>query len=109
MTRGAPGHFDRDGRPITEDEFHTLHADVAYRVIRQTTVPTPEGRDLQVITSWLGTDQGGGESVAAPLIFGTIGRDSDANTWRDDLEQFHATEGEAVAYHEQVITRLTTP
>lgn len=109
MTLGLNKHFDRQGRPITEDEFHRLHADADYRVVRRTELVGANGRKLHVITSWFGTDQGSAsDGSGTPLIFGTVGRDADTGDWLDHLEQFHATEAEALAYHEQTVQELAT-
>lgn len=107
MARGAQDHLDRERRPNAGDEHVRLLADVAYRVVRETTAPTPEGGRVEVVTSWLGTDQGVGVDDAPPLIFGTVVRDTVGDAWRDELEHIHATEDEALAYHERLLAEVT--
>lgn len=108
MTRRLHDHFDRGGRLITEDEYHRLHEDADFELVRRSELVGSGGRNLHVITTWLGRDQSlSSDDNDPPLIFGTIGRDADAGDWLDRVEQFHATEAEALAYHEELVERLT--
>ena len=100
--------FGRDGQPITLDEYLRLHQDADYRVVRRTELVGEGGRKLHVITSWMGRDQGPAlDDSGPPLIFGTIGHDADTDEWLDRVEHFHATEAEALQYHEELVERLT--
>ena len=57
--------YDRNGDPITIEEYGRLHQDHAYVVVKQETLPN----GLWVSTVWLGLDH---NHIPPPLIFETV-------------------------------------
>lgn len=96
--------WDRSGNPISVRRAIELRADDTYRYLAR-----ESAGDWEVITAWLGTDQGGGDiDDAEPLIFGTVARRSHGTHtkyWRD-LEWLAATEDEALTNHVEMTTQV---
>jgi hypothetical protein len=110
--------FDRSGAPLTLRELIRLFSDPEYRFLARDVVPTPGGREIEVVTAWLGIDQragigdtdaeGEGEGEDQPVIFGTVARDP---TWTggliEGLEWWARTESEALINHRRLLARLS--
>lgn len=92
--------FDRTGASIPLESWLAHRKDLDYRFIARTTVGEQE-----VITAWLGTDQGAGYPGEPALIFGTIVRHADGS-FDDYRERFAATEAEAIEDHEALVQAL---
>lgn len=92
-------YFDRDGEPVSLERYLELHRDAGYRFLERTDV----GR-LEVVTAWLGLDQGFGDGPD-PLIFGTVALDREAGdgTLWEDREVFSATEAQAREAHGRLV------
>ncbi len=98
----APQFYNRDGKPISNETALRYFSDDDYRILRRDTVG-----DLEVVTAWLGADQDPA-SPGPPLIFGTVAITPDG-AFLDDREDWAATENEALANHEHLVTRLRDP
>lgn len=96
--RLAVAFFDRSGRRVALERWMELRADPAYRFLRRTAVAD----GVEVITAWLGTDQGDGLG-GEPLTFGTV--TYRAATGRFTGERFAATEDQALADHDEQVAR----
>jgi hypothetical protein len=91
-------YYDRDGQPITMEEWAEKFEAMEYKVVRQTRVG-----NMEVSTIWLGLDHGFGfVANQPPLIFETMifGGDHDSDQWR-----FY-TETEARAHHKMIVREL---
>ena len=89
--------WDRQGQPITDVlRWGELYEDPEYRFLRRTPVGNGE-----VITAWLGIDQGYGEE-GPPLIFGTIVSVSGVG-FLDNSEVLAATEEDALRHHDEMV------
>ena len=91
--------YDRSGRRIRYSEYSHLREDPSYRVLARDRVAGGE-----VVTAWLGTDQGPGDPGDPPSVFGTVTIDA-AGSLVDGQELFSASEAEAFANHAQVVAR----
>jgi len=99
-------YFDADGTAISARTWAGLFSDPSYKILARVQVG-----DLEVITVWMGTDQGCGAVPVAddpPLIFGTIAWRASTNKYLDDLEVFAATAEQALANHAALAARLRT-
>ena len=85
--------YVRDGRRISVSEFTALRRDRTYRFLAR-----DRWRAVEVVTAWLGLDQGGGPDWP-PMIFGTA-------VVGGDREIFAATESEARANHAALLSEL---
>lgn len=94
-------YFDRDGNEISLDEYTALHEDPDYRKVARDQVG-----DLEVITNWIGTDQGPFVRQTRPYVFGTIVRDTVTGEYDDRSELFSATQDAARATHARVLAEL---
>ena len=95
--------YDREGKPISMDEFaRLLAADEDYKRVALTQVGPYE-----ISTVWLGIDHGFGRG--RPLIFETMVFASPEFKHDMDCRRWH-TEAEALAGHEEIVTlvRATT-
>lgn len=63
--------YDRDGAPITSEQWSALLADEEYVRVASDDILTAGGQALWVSTVWLGIDHGFGHT-AQPLIFETM-------------------------------------
>ena len=88
-----PMFRDRQGRPISLREHLRLHADPGYRFLARVHV-----NDWEVVTAWLGLDQGDSDPGQPPLIFGTAALLPDGRQL-EGRETFASTEDEALANH----------
>jgi hypothetical protein len=61
------GLYDRDGRPMSMDEFSARLMDMAYKHVAATAI----GDDVEVSTVWLGVDHNF-TRTGPPLIFETM-------------------------------------
>jgi hypothetical protein len=97
-------YYDRDGNPISHDEWIRLWSNNAYKIIRRDTVG---GYDVSTV--WLGLDHGFGRG--RPLIFETMVFEAEP-TWhpasasfpgywgrRDYDQRRYSTEADALAGH----------
>lgn len=99
-----PMFFNADGAAISMHEWSLLFSDADYKVLERTQVD-----DTEVITVWMGTDQGdslGPVDQEPPLIFGTIGYLAATKTYLDHLETFAATAAQARANHGALVTLI---
>lgn len=101
---------DRQGQPMTLRQFNEAASDLDYRLVARTRIEGdcaniwghgPAG-DCEVITSWLGTDQGFGFEPA--LIFGTIVRHG--GQFDERSERFSPSEEHALATHARMAAKL---
>jgi hypothetical protein len=88
------GYYDRQGTPMTLDEWVYEHSGEYKRVALD------ERGDVRVSTVWLGLDHNWGSGP--PLIFETMvfGGDHDEEQWR------WATEAEALAGHAEICSAV---
>ena len=110
-------HYDREGRPITLEEWGRLHRDRTYQRIASTTIERG-AHSYWVSTVWLGMDHGFGEGP--PVIFETmvfpawsepmkglatlLGERGPSLDEEEDTERYH-TEAEALAGHERMVEK----
>jgi hypothetical protein len=90
-----PRYFDRNGQPMTTDQFADLFGDWNYKRVAKTKVG-----DAEVSTVWLGLDHGYEDT--GPLIFETLVFGGPLD---DEMERY-ATEAEALAGHEAMVVRV---
>lgn len=64
------------------------------------------GGNREVVTAWLGINQGPLDDSLEPLIFGTVAPEPDGQLWQD-LELLAATEDEARRHHAAVLAQLS--
>ena len=88
--------YDRQGNPMTLNEWGRKHQDKDYKILGSTMV----GDEL-VSTVWLGMDHGWGEG--APVIFETMIFHGPHDQWQDR----YTTEEAALAGHKRVVNALT--
>lgn len=91
----GPGYYDREGNPLSLNEWGEKMQDDEYRTVAKTEL----GNDVLVSTVWLGLDHNfwpGG----APLIFETMIFDHHGNPQYQDR---YTTEVQAVAGHDQAV------
>lgn len=83
--------YDKQGRPISLEEYSRLFGDKSYQIIRQTRLED----GTHVSTVWLGIDHSFGGEV--PVIFETLVTRENS----DEEEMYRYTsEKEAIAHHE---------
>jgi hypothetical protein len=92
---GVPLFYDRAGQPMTLREYAEKFSDLGYRILAQDTAG-----GVEVITAWLGIDQGSGLGEEPLLMFGTLVKDPGDPDGRS--EYFSASESEARATHARV-------
>jgi hypothetical protein len=85
-------YFDRNGQPMTEEEWARAFEDIEMRRVLETALH--DGK--RISTVWLGLDHGLG---ARPLIFETMVFEGEHSL---DCERY-ATEAEARAGHEAMV------
>lgn len=115
--------FDRQGRPITTEEWSRLGKDRSYKVLKQTTVGVH-----WISTVWLGLDHGFGRHDK-PVIFETMVFDQgpegeagevyqgmrtimdgdDYRPWSEMDSMRYETEAEAFAGHEAMVEKWNRP
>lgn len=93
-------YYDRQGQPITMDEWGRLIGDLEYKIIRQT--PLFDGTFISTV--WLGIDYGFG--YGPPLIFETMVFPNDGLGLEQECRR-HPTEAAALAWHDQTIAKIT--
>lgn len=98
----TPFYYDRQGRPVSLDEWGARFRDPDYQVVAQHWV-----RGWKVSTVWLGFDHGFGLS-AAPLIFETMvfppGDEAGGHgTAADEYCERYSTEEAARAGHDRAL------
>jgi hypothetical protein len=93
--------FDRQGNPITLEEFVRLFADESYSRVAATLVGT-----ALVSTVWLGVDHNFYDD-GPPLIFETMVFDASHPSWSEEYVDRYPTEESARAGHERVVEALT--
>lgn len=93
-------YFDRQGKPITLDEYGELWRDLEYKLVEQTN--TPFGL---VSTVWLGINHEY-RPDARPVIFETMIFD-DGSDWGSEYQERYSTEAEAKAGHIKAMHWLT--
>lgn len=66
--------YDRDGIPVSREQWALLLDDAAYRQVQYTNVADAATMELSynVSTIWLGLDQSYGWGVSLPIIFETM-------------------------------------
>lgn len=100
------GWYDKDGIPITIEEWGRLNADRDYSQIDRTKIldGVNPSSAFDVSTVWLGLDHGGGSG--APVIFETMvfaeGSSMDVECRR------YCTEAEAVAGHVEMVAYVAS-
>lgn len=108
------GGFDRDGKPITTEEWSRLHSDRAYVQVARTEIAEPL---VYVSTVWLGLNHR--YTPGPPLTFETMVFRDWAKEYRDlgalvgvseppmlelDVARY-STEAEALAGHEAMVNK----
>jgi len=88
--------FDRQGKPLTTEQWSELHSDFNYKVVIKTDI-----HDCQVSTVWLGSDHGFG-NLPKPIIFETM---IFGGLWNDFSERY-ATEEEARQSHQTIVEMI---
>lgn len=89
--------FDRQGKPISLEEWGELHRNPTYKILQQDDLP---GVGM-LSTVWLGLDHGWGES--APIIFETMSFPTDAP---NAIQERYSTEAEAREGHARLLAEL---
>ncbi len=94
--------YDRDGIPITHQQFQPLWYDMAYRRVGLTTITDPNHPEMsfRVSTAWMGMDSGLG--YGPPLIFETMVFRGDGTECQErscTLAQAQLTHARMVAEH----------
>ena len=88
-------YFDRDGNPMTMEEWAKTFGDREYKVVKQTAVG-----DKRISTVWLGLDHNYFDEGDGPIIFETMVFPEEGY---DDLYmERYKTEEEAIAGHNHV-------
>lgn len=90
--------YDRDGNPISMDQWSRLHVAFDYRVVAKTQVGAYE-----VSTVWVGFDHGWGDGP--PLIFETMVFAEEAGPY-DLMCWRYSTEAQARQGHEETVLLL---
>lgn len=90
----AIGYYDRDGKPITMEQWAALYEDRDYKIVSKTQLG-----DVLISTVWLGIDHrfGFGE---LPVIFETM------IFPESDYQERYATEAAALAGHDQAVEHV---
>lgn len=88
----AIDHYDRDGNPISFEEYCAKFSDHDYKRIAYTEIPET---DIQISTVWLGIDHNFGLEDPRPVIFETMIFGGEHNDWQDR----YCTEDEARQGH----------
>lgn len=102
--RSRPEFTDRQGRPLTIEQWSRMFADRAYKRVASTTV-----RRLWVSTVWMGMDHGYGNK---PLYFETMvfpapGSKRYRNRpWMEEYVERYTTELEARRGHQRIVDRI---
>jgi hypothetical protein len=92
------GHYDREGRPISFEEWGRLFEDREYQRVARW-----ERNGILVSTVWLGIDHAFG--AGPPVIFETMV--FGPHGMSDELDQVrYCTEAEARAGHDVVVARV---
>jgi len=87
--------WDREGNPISVEQWAALFEDKGYQVVRQTRIG-----EVMISTVWLGIDHGFGYSEW-PIIFETM------TFGAGDEEQYrYHSEAEALEGHEQLVVQF---
>jgi hypothetical protein len=91
------GYYDRNGDPITPQQWGVYFQDADYKILKQDTLVL--GGPVEISTVWLGIDHNFSE-LGPPLIFETavFGEESTLYRW--------ATEEEALAEHEKLVEQV---
>lgn len=92
--------YDREGNPISLEEYLRLFSDASYQRVEATMVGT-----AFVSTVWLGVDHQYGDGP--PLIFETAVFDATHPSWQEEYLDRYATEDDARAGHARVVEALT--
>lgn len=96
-----PLYYDREGKPMTLEQWSLAFEDMEYRRIAWTELPG--GR--QVSTVWMGLDHAFG--AGPPLIFESMTFLETGKPFREELDcERYSTEAEARAGHEAMVKRL---
>ncbi len=90
-------YYDRQGNPMTLEEWASKFEDNAYKRVEDTHMPDGGW----VSTVWLGTDHGFGDSI--PVIFETMVFDG---PHENEIQVRYHTEEEARAGHWKVVREL---
>lgn len=93
--RSGTDYFDRQGQPMSREEWSTSFEDPAVKRVAETTVG-----GIWISTVWLGLDHGWGSS--APVIFETMAFARGLG-WSELESRRYCTETEALAGHEEVV------
>lgn len=95
-------YYNRDGRPITLEEFMETFEDPQYKIVERTTLKNPkgDGEDILVSTVWLGADHGFGTGL--PIIFETMVFGGNLSGY----EQRYSTELEALTGHADAVKKV---
>lgn len=102
---GQPMYFDRQGQPITLDEW-AEHLRGEYKRVAQDYVIV-DGEPLWLSTVWIGLDMSFDYRPGhIPIIFETMtfGHGGDA-----DVQRRYPTEAAALAGHDRILAELTDP
>lgn len=103
MTFNYLNAYNRDGDPITQDEWARLHSDHEYKRVAEDTVG-----EWWVSTVWLGIDHGYGD---IPVIFETMVFPMSENASTADFStdqhcERYTTEADAIRGHAETVTAL---
>lgn len=90
-------YYDRQGNPISDDEWSATFRDPELKRVAETTVG-----GIWISTVWLGLDHGWGSGP--PLIFETMAFALGVS-WSELAGNRYATEAEALAGHEEIVAR----
>ena len=91
-------YYDKDGQPMTLEEWGKKLEDKDYKIIRQDTLPNGKW----VSTVWLGLDHQFGEG--APLIFETMVSQEKGGRQEEDTERYSTLE-EAREGHKKMVDK----
>lgn len=98
------GLFDRQGHPITLDQWVAYTNDPEYWIIVRDIITDPDGIEYLVSTIWLGTNRNMLNPDDRPSgLFETMAFDPDGRSYG---EQRHNTEHEARQWHEKLTIAL---
>ena len=89
--------YNREGEPITLDEWASLLADRDYKIVEQTQIPETE---ILVSTVWLGIDHSFGYSDK-PVLFETM-----VFGMGEEIQERWHTEDEARQGHRQILAKV---
>lgn len=105
-------YYDRQGQPLTMDQWAKLHSDRSYTVLQQNELPpgwrTPP---IYISTIWLGLDHSFGFG-GPPLIFetGVFVSEGGGTGIGEELEMYrYSTEEEALAGHQRALEQFWAP